>query len=96
LGGSGRVGQVPDAGLAAAKAGGSRRAASPSRFQAPLERTTSEVRVQTTRVSMKGSRPATTPSRTGSVVLAAQWAIGELPWPASLENRARFMPHRKA
>jgi hypothetical protein len=27
---------------------------------------------------------------------AAQWAIGELPWPASLENRARFMPHRKA
>ena len=30
------------------------------------------------------------PSRTGSSVFAAEWAIGDEPWPASLENAARF------
>jgi hypothetical protein len=62
----------------------------------PVERMTSAVKVHTTSVSMKGSSPATTPSRTGSSVLAAEWAIGADPWPASLENSARFMPKRKA
>ena len=57
-----------------------------------MERITRAVIVQTTIVSMNGSRPATTPSRTGSSVLTALWAIGALPWPASLLNRARWMP----
>ncbi len=52
--------------------------------------------VQTNMVSMNGSSPATTPSVTGSGVFTAAWAIGAVPRPDSLENRARFMPHRKA
>ncbi len=44
-------------------------------------------------VSMNGSTSATTPSETGSSVLAAAWAIGAEPWPASLENSPRFTPH---
>ena len=78
------------------KAGSSANVASPGRFQAPLHMMTSEVSVQTMIVSMNGSRPATIPSRTGSLVLAAEWAMGEEPCPASLENKARFMPQRKA
>ena len=54
------------------------------------------VNVHTTMVSIKGSMPATTASRTGSLVLAAEWAMGDDPCPASLENRARFIPYRKA
>jgi hypothetical protein len=57
---------------------------------------TSEVSVQTTMVSMNGSSPATTPSRTGSFVFAAAWATGADPCPASEEKRARFMPQRNA
>ena len=52
--------------------------------------------VQTTIVSTKGSRPATTPSRIGSLVLAAECATGEDPWPASFENKALCMPSIKA
>mgnify|MGYP004133153037 CR=1 FL=1 len=54
------------------------------------------VKVHTMIVSMNGSRPATTPSLTGSFVLTAEWAIGEEPCPASLEKIALFMPKRKA
>ena len=77
-------------------AGSSARCRSAARFQTPLERMTSAVNVQTTIVSMKGSRPATMASRTGSLVLAAEWAIGEEPCPASFENSARFIPNRNA
>ncbi len=49
--------------------------------------------VQITIVSMNGSTSATTPSETGSSVLAAACAIGAEPWPASLENSPRFTPH---
>ena len=42
---------------------------------------------------MKGSSSATTPSETGSSVLAAAWAIGAEPWPASFENSPRRTPH---
>ena len=52
---------------------------SAGRFQMPVLRMTRAVRVQTTIVSMNGSRPATMPSRTGSSVLAAECAIGEEP-----------------
>ena len=43
-------------------------------------------------VSMKGPIIATIPSRTGSSVFAAEWAIAALPSPASLEKAARFIP----
>jgi hypothetical protein len=76
--------------------GGSSNRTSGPRFQAPLSRITSVVSVQTTSVSMNGSRPATTPSRTGSSVFAAEWAMGADPWPASFEKSARFMPQRNA
>ncbi len=66
------------------------------RFHTPLQRMTSAVSVHTTIVSMKGSSPETTASRTGSLVLAAEWAMGAEPWPASLEKSARFIPHRNA
>ena len=36
---------------------------------------------------------ATNPSRTGSFVFAAAWAIGALPSPASLEKAALLTPH---
>jgi hypothetical protein len=54
---------------------------------------TRPVMVQMTMVSMNGSSRATTPSETGSSVLAAAWAMGAEPWPASLENRPRLTPH---
>ena len=41
---------------------------------------------------MKGSRIATIPSETGSCALAAEWAIGAEPWPASLENNPLLTP----
>ena len=66
-----------------------------ARDQTPLDRITSAVMVHTTMVSMKGSRPATTPSVTGSEVLTAECAIGAEPSPASEENSARFMPKMK-
>ncbi len=53
---------------------------------------TRPVMVQITRVSMNGSTSATTPSETGSSVLAAAWAMGAEPCPASLEKRPRFTP----
>ena len=53
---------------------------------------TSPVIVQMTRVSMNGPSMATMPSRTGSSVLAAAWAMGAEPWPDSLENSPRFTP----
>ncbi len=48
--------------------------------------------VQMIRVSMNGPSMATTPSRIGSSVLAAAWAMGAEPWPDSLENSPRLMP----
>ena len=53
-----------------------------------VDRMTKAVMVHTTRVSINGSRPATTPSRTGSLVWTAEWAIGAEPCPASEENKA--------
>ena len=70
--------------------------AAAGRFHAPTLMTTSAVIVQTTSVSMNGSSPATTPSRTGSSVFAALWAMGAEPCPASFEKSARFMPQRNA
>ena len=61
-------------------------------FQAPVATITSPVMVQMTMVSMNGSTSATTPSETGSSVLAAAWAMGAEPWPASLENSPRLTP----
>ena len=48
--------------------------------------------VQTMMVSMKGSSRDTMPSRTGSSVDAALWAMDAEPTPASLENAARRKP----
>ena len=62
----------------------------------PVERMISAVNVQTTIVSMNGSSPATIPSRAGSSVFAAACAIGDEPWPASLEKMARFIPNTNA
>ena len=61
-------------------------------FQAPVTMTTRAVIVQITTVSMNGSKSDTTPSRTGSSVLAAECAIAADPIPASFENTARLMP----
>ena len=60
--------------------------------QAPVMMITRPVMVQITRVSMNGSTRATTPSETGSSVLAAAWAMGAEPCPASLEKRPRLTP----
>ena len=54
---------------------------------------TSAVIVQMTMVSMNGSSNATTPSETGSSVLAAECAMGADPCPASFENSPRRTPH---
>ena len=62
-------------------------------FHAPVMITTSAVMVTMTIVSMNGSSSATTPSETGSSVLAAACAIGAEPCPASFENRPRRTPH---
>ena len=43
-------------------------------------------------VSMTGPHIATRPSRIGSLVLAAPWAIASVPMPASLEKAARRTP----
>ena len=86
----------PSASRAATMPGVSGNSAAAGRFHAPTLMTTSAVIVQTTSVSMNGSSPATTPSRTGSSVLAALWAIGAEPCPASFEKSARFMPQRNA
>ena len=53
---------------------------------------TKAVMVQIMIVSIKGSIMATSPSRTGSLVIAAPWAISEVPNPASFENNARRTP----
>ena len=45
---------------------------------------------------MNGSNKATTPSEAGRRVLAAAWAMGAEPMPASLEKVARRMPQMKA
>ena len=58
----------------------------------PLGHGTIAVIEQITIVSMNGPSMATTPSRIGSSVLAAECAIGAEPSPASLENTARLMP----
>ena len=48
--------------------------------------------VHTTRVSIKGSSIETIPSSTGSSVLDDAWAIGDDPWPASLEKAPLATP----
>ena len=60
--------------------------------KAPVETSTRPVMVQMMSVSISGSSSATTPSETGSSVLAAEWAMGAEPWPASLEKRPRWTP----
>ena len=61
-------------------------------FQAPVTTITRAVMLQITTVSMKGSSSETKPSRTGSIVEAAEWAIGAEPQPASLLKAARRKP----
>ena len=58
----------------------------------PVKMSTSEVMVQMTMVSMKGSMEATMPSLTGSSFCAAAWAMADDPMPASLEKAPRWMP----
>ena len=53
---------------------------------------TKAVIVQITTVSINGSNKATIPSETGSLVLAAAWAIDVEPTPASLEKAALLNP----
>ena len=48
--------------------------------------------VQITTVSINGSKSATIPSETGSLVLAAACAIEAEPTPASFENAALLNP----
>ena len=52
--------------------------------------------MQMINVSTNGPIPATTPSRMGSFVLAAAWAMAADPSPASFEKHARFNPHVNA
>ena len=53
---------------------------------------TMAVQVQTIKVSKTGPSVASIPSRIGSLVLAAPWAMTSVPTPASLENAPRLMP----
>ena len=64
--------------------------------QTPEDKITKPVKVQMISVSIKGSKIATMPSATGSLVFAAAWAMGAEPCPASLEYRPRFTPRLKA
>ena len=64
----------------------------PSCSHTPDAKITMAVMVHTTIVSMNGSIIATRPSRTGSFVMAAPWAISDVPNPASFENNARRTP----
>ena len=61
-------------------------------FHAPVTTMTRPVMVHTTIVSTKGSSSATIPSRTGSSVRAAAWAMAAEPQPASLLKAARRKP----
>ena len=62
-------------------------------FHVPVMMTTIAVIKHTMMVSMKGPIIATRPSRTGSSVFAAAWAMAALPRPASLEKEERLIPH---
>ena len=64
----------------------------PSCSQTPEAKITIAVIVHTTIVSMNGSIMATRPSRTGSLVMAAPWAISDVPKPASFEKSALRIP----
>jgi hypothetical protein len=83
--GAGEPANVHRPSAAASTRGALGRCASGTRFHTPLTRITSAEKVQTMTVSMKGSSPATMPSRTGSRVRAAECTMGEEPWPASFE-----------
>jgi hypothetical protein len=50
------------------------------------------VQVHTMSVSITGPSMATRPSRIGSLVRAAPWAMTSVPTPASLEKAPRLMP----
>ena len=63
--------------------------------QTPLDRMTSAVILQTTMVSIKGSSIETMPCSTDFFVLEDAWAIGEDPWPASLEYKPLATPYFK-
>ena len=63
--------------------------------QTPVHKMAKPVMEQTTSVSIIGPSMATRPSRTGSLVMAAPWAIDSVPMPASLENAARFIDRIK-
>ena len=53
---------------------------------------TMAVQVQTIKVAKTGPNVASIPSRIGSLVFAAPWAMTYVPTPASLENAPRLMP----
>ena len=65
---------------------------SPPGCQRPAARMTNAVAEQTSRVSMIGPNMATKPSRIGSRVRAAPWAMASVPMPASLEKAPRRTP----
>ena len=65
---------------------------SPVLSQTPVLRMINPVMVQTISVSIIGPSIATKPSRIGSLVLAAPWAIASVPMPASFEKAARRTP----
>ncbi len=62
--------------------------------QTPVTKIANAVKVHTTKVSIAGPNMATKPSRTGSSVFDAPWAIGAVPMPASLENAPRLIPNK--
>ena len=55
-------------------------------------RITKAVAVHTTIVSMKTPRDWMRPWRTGWDTVAVAAALGAVPWPASFENRPRWVP----
>ena len=85
----------PHAGLSATTAGATANSASAARFHTPVETITRAVNVHTTIVIDERSHAGHHRLADRLVVLAAEWAIGADPCPASLENRARLMPSRK-
>ena len=62
--------------------------------QTPVTKMAKAVNEQTIKVSIAGPSIATNPSRIGSLVFAAPWAIGAVPIPASLEKAPRLIPNK--
>ena len=86
----------PMPGRAALKAALVRAAPVAPLVQAPVVMIAKAVKEHTMMVSIKVPSIATNPCETGPFDLAAAWAIGADPRPASLENTPRATPNRIA